>query len=98
MELLQTVICFPLECMDKSKKLPFKGIVQPFELKGVTRLIQCAVKNWRSGNFFKSFLMIQFHERSIIIYGGLRISEMTLSNKSHFPRFFVSPESHLIGL
>jgi hypothetical protein len=42
-----------------------KGIVQPFELKGVNRLIRSAVKNWRSGNFFQSFLMIQSHERSI---------------------------------
>ncbi len=39
--------------------------VQPFELKGVTRLIRSAVKNWRSGNFLKSFLMIQSHERNI---------------------------------
>jgi hypothetical protein len=37
-----------------------KGIVQPFELKGVTRLIRSVVKNWRSG-----FLMILSHERSI---------------------------------
>jgi hypothetical protein len=44
---------------------PFKGIVQPFELKGVSRFIQTGVKNWRSGNFLKSFLMIQSHERSI---------------------------------
>jgi hypothetical protein len=42
-----------------------KGIVQPFELKCVTRLLRFAVKNWRSGNFFKSFLMTQSHERSI---------------------------------
>ncbi len=42
-----------------------KGIVQPFELKCVTRLIRSAVKNWRSGNFLKSFLMTQSHERSI---------------------------------
>jgi hypothetical protein len=47
---------------------PFKGIVQPFELKGLTRLIQSAVKNWRSGNFLKSFLMIQSHERSIKLF------------------------------
>jgi hypothetical protein len=46
----------------------FKGIVQPFELKCVTRLIRSAVKNWRSGNFFKSFLMTQSHERSIKPY------------------------------
>jgi hypothetical protein len=42
-----------------------KGTVQPFKLKGLTRLIRSAVKNWRSGNFLKSFLMIQSHERSI---------------------------------
>ncbi len=34
-------------------------------LKCVTRLIRFAVKKWRSGNFFKSFLMTQSHERSI---------------------------------
>jgi len=28
---------------------------------------------------------------------GLMISEMTLSNQSHFPRFFSIPESHLTG-
>jgi hypothetical protein len=32
-----------------------KGIVQPFELKGVTRLIRSAVKNWRSEIFLKAF-------------------------------------------
>ncbi len=42
-----------------------KGIVQPFELKCVTRLFRSAVKNWRSGNFLKSFLMAQSHERCI---------------------------------
>jgi hypothetical protein len=46
-------------------KNPLKGIVQPFELKCVTRLIRSAVKNWRSGNFFKSLLMTQSRERSI---------------------------------
>jgi hypothetical protein len=30
----------------------FKGIVQPFELGGVARLILSAVKNWRSSMFF----------------------------------------------
>jgi hypothetical protein len=43
----------------------FNGIVQPFELKCVTRLIRSAVKNWRSGNFFKSLLMAQSHGRCI---------------------------------
>jgi hypothetical protein len=46
-------------------QIPLEGIVQPFELKGVTRFIQSAVKNWRSGNFLKSFLMIQSNERGI---------------------------------
>ncbi len=31
------------------------------------------------------------------IFSGLRISEMTFSYQSHFPGFFLSPESHLIG-
>ena len=48
-----------------TNKNPIKGTVQPFKLKGVTRLIRSAVKKWRSGNFLKSFLMIQSHERSI---------------------------------
>jgi hypothetical protein len=41
-----------------------KDTVQPFKLKGVTRLIRSAVKNWKSGNFLKCFLMIQSHERN----------------------------------
>jgi hypothetical protein len=80
-------------------KTLFKGYVQPFEPKGVTRLIRSAVKNWRSGNFVKKFFDDTFsREEHKTIYSGLRISKMTLSNQSHFPRFFVSPESHLIGL
>ena len=43
----------------------FKGVVQPFELVGVARLIRSAVKNWRSGKFKKKNLMIQSHERNI---------------------------------
>jgi hypothetical protein len=42
-----------------------KGVVQPFELVGVARLIRSAVKNWRSSKFFKKILMIQSHERSV---------------------------------
>jgi hypothetical protein len=48
-----------------SGTVSFKGIVYPFEVGGVTRLIRSAVKNWRSGKFFKKFLMIQSHERSL---------------------------------
>ncbi len=40
---------------EKNKNNFLKGIVQPFELKCVTRLIRSAVKNWRSGNFFEIF-------------------------------------------
>ncbi len=42
-----------------------KGIFQPFEFGGVTRLIRSAVKFWKTGNLKKFFLMIQTHERSL---------------------------------
>jgi hypothetical protein len=42
-----------------------KGIVQPFELGGETRLIRSAVKYWKAGMFVKKFLMIPSHERSM---------------------------------
>jgi hypothetical protein len=35
----------------------FKGIVQPLELGGVTRLIQSALKNWRSGKLKKNLMI-----------------------------------------
>jgi hypothetical protein len=61
-----------------------KGIVKPFEHGNETRLIRSAVKKIlearQLGNLIFFFLMIQSHS-------GLRISEMTLSNQSHFPRF-----------
>jgi hypothetical protein len=41
-----------------------KGIVQPFELGGVTRLIRSAVKFCKAGNLKKKILMAQSHERS----------------------------------
>jgi hypothetical protein len=43
----------------------YKGIVQPFELGGVTSLIRWAVKFCKAGHFNKTFLMIQSHERSL---------------------------------
>jgi hypothetical protein len=43
----------------------FKGIFQPFELGGMTRLIRSAVKFWKAGNLKKIFLMIQTYERSL---------------------------------
>jgi hypothetical protein len=46
-------------------KIKLKGIFQPFELGGETRLIRPAVINCRPGRFFKNCLMIQSHERSI---------------------------------
>ncbi len=42
-----------------------KGIVQPFELGGVTRLIQSAVKFCMAGNLKTKILMVQSHERSL---------------------------------
>jgi hypothetical protein len=42
-----------------------KGIVQPFERGGETRLIRSAVKYWKAGKFLKRNLMIQSHERRI---------------------------------
>jgi hypothetical protein len=45
--------------------LLFKGIFQPFELGGMTRLIPSAVKFCEAGHLKKNFLMIQSHERSL---------------------------------
>ncbi len=42
-----------------------KGIVQPFELGGVTRLIRSAVKFCMAGSLKFFFLMVQSHERSL---------------------------------
>jgi hypothetical protein len=42
----------------------FKGIFQPFELGGVTRLIPSAVTFCEAGHLKKN-LMIQSHERSL---------------------------------
>ncbi len=55
--------CFKNE--NKTFGLSFKGIFQPFELGGVTRLIPSAVKFWKAGNLKIFFLMIQTHERSL---------------------------------
>ncbi len=74
-----------------------KGIFQPFELGGETRLIGPAVINWRSGKFFLIFNDKVSREEHKTIFSGLRISEITLSNQSHFLGFFLSPESHLIA-
>ncbi len=35
---------------EATKRLTIKGIFQPFELGGVTRLIRSAVKFWKAGN------------------------------------------------
>jgi hypothetical protein len=46
-----------------------KSIVRPFKLGGQEyRLIRSAVINWRPGNFFKTILLIQSHERNIKPY------------------------------
>ncbi len=42
-----------------------KGIFQPFELGGVTRLIPSGVKFSKAGHLKKKIVMIQSHERSL---------------------------------
>jgi hypothetical protein len=51
-------------------RVDLKGIVQPFELGGETRLIRSAVKYWKASMFLKNFLMIPSHERSIIPFSA----------------------------
>ncbi len=46
-------------------RVDLKGIVQPFELGGVTSLIRLAVRFCKAGHFPKKILMIQSHERSL---------------------------------
>jgi hypothetical protein len=59
-------VAFRTYCQNKTKtKTKLKGIFQPFELGGVTRLIPSAVKFWKAGNLKIFFLMIQTHERSL---------------------------------
>ncbi len=65
-----------------------KGIVQPFELGGVTRLIRSAVKFCMAGNFNFNFDGTISREELKTDLCALMNSEMTLSNQSHFPRFF----------
>ncbi len=74
-----------------------KGIFQPFELGDETRLTGPAVINWRPVKFFLIFNDKVSREEHKTMFSGLRISEMTLSNQSHFLGFFLSPESHLMG-
>jgi hypothetical protein len=75
----------------KLKFVYLKGIVQPFELGGVNRLIRSAVKFCMAGNLKKFFNGTMSREELKTDLCGLMISEMTLSNHSHFPRFF-SPQ------
>jgi hypothetical protein len=54
----------------KPKKQVLKGIVQPFELGGETRLLRSAVKYWKPGKFLNIFLMIQSPERNMKRFSG----------------------------
>jgi hypothetical protein len=47
---MQLVFKFFSGCDAKSLFIAVKGIFQPFELGGVTRLIRSAVKFWKAGN------------------------------------------------
>ncbi len=54
------------------------GVVQPFELGGVSRRIPSAVKNWRFGKLSKIFLNNTISREELkTIFSGLKISEMT---------------------
>jgi hypothetical protein len=48
-----------------SQHFVLKGIVQPFELGGVTSPIRSAVRFCKAGHFQKKIFMIQSHERSL---------------------------------
>ncbi len=66
---------------------------------GEARPIQPAVINWRPGKFLlKIFNDTVSREEHKSIFSSLSISEITLSNQSHFPEFFLSPGCHLIGV
>jgi len=78
---------------------PVRGIVQPFGRGGgreYTHSIPAVKLEARQvlKFFFNDTVSREEHKT---IFSGLRISEMALSNQSHFPGFFSSPESHLIG-
>jgi hypothetical protein len=55
----------PNQGESRKHEIDIKGIVQPFELGGVTSLIQSSVKFCKAGHLKKNFLMIQSHERSL---------------------------------
>ncbi len=57
------IVCLERQILDTLWR--FKGIVQPFALGGVTRLIRSAVKFCMSGNLKEKILMVQSHERSL---------------------------------
>ncbi len=61
-----------------------KGIVWPFEFRGVTRLICSGIINWRPGRlFFLDFNYTILQEGHKIIYNGMRITGMALSIQNH---------------
>ncbi len=55
----------PTSDMSYFQQRLLKGIVQPFELGGVTSLIRSAVRFCKAGHLNKKILMIQSHERSL---------------------------------
>jgi hypothetical protein len=72
----------------------FKGIVQPFELGGE---IRCKILEARQV-FQKNFNDTISREEHKTIFSGLRITEIILSNQSHFPRFFTPRKMTYRGL
>ncbi len=58
------------------------SIVQPFELRGLSRLIQTSKINWRPGKIFYFYFNDTIsREEHKTIYSDLRIIGMALSNR-----------------
>jgi hypothetical protein len=73
------------------QQLLLKGIVQPFELGGETRLIRSTVKTEGLAIFVQKFHDTISREEHKTIQCGLRISGMALFNQSDLSAFFSPP-------
>ncbi len=51
----ESFVIYNILVQSKNVNINLKGIFQPFELGGVTRVIPSAVKFWNAGNLKKSF-------------------------------------------
>jgi hypothetical protein len=75
------------QCVSGSHR---KGIVEQI-LRGIeTRLIWSVLVNWRPANFYFWILKTPSQEELKIIFSGLNINVMALSDQIDFPAFFIS--------